>query len=62
MKKMLLGMAISTALLGCGGESLEEVKKDAVVVIPASTVIFNPSAGVLSTPNDLLFQEPQMVL
>ncbi|PAJ73932.1 hypothetical protein CJF42_13215 [Pseudoalteromonas sp. NBT06-2] len=56
MKKMLLGMAISTALLGCGGESLEEVKKDAVVVIPASTVIFDPSAGVLSTPNDLLFQ------
>jgi len=56
MKKMLLGMAISAALLGCGGESLEEVKKDAVVVIPASTVIFDPSAGVLSIPNDLLFQ------
>ncbi|WP_042145154.1 MULTISPECIES: VolA/Pla-1 family phospholipase [unclassified Pseudoalteromonas] len=56
MKKMLLGMAISAALLGCGGESLEEVKKDAVVVIPASTVIFDPSAGALSIPNDLLFQ------
>jgi len=55
MKKMLLGMAISAALLGCGGESLEEIKKDAVVVIPAATVAFDPTNGVVSVPNDLLF-------
>ncbi|SFD25511.1 VolA/Pla-1 family phospholipase [Pseudoalteromonas denitrificans] len=55
MKKMLLGIAVSAALAGCGGESLEEVKKESVVVIPASTVVFDPSNGVLSVPNDLLF-------
>ncbi|MDP4982147.1 VolA/Pla-1 family phospholipase [Pseudoalteromonas tunicata] len=55
MKKLLLSLAITTALTGCGGESLEELKNDTVQVVPASTVAFDPSNGVVSVPNDLLF-------
>ena len=57
MKKVLLTMAIATALYGCG-ESLEDVKNESEVIAPArtaATVAFDPSNGVVSVPNDLLF-------
>ncbi|MBE0362306.1 hypothetical protein PULV_a2911 [Pseudoalteromonas ulvae UL12] len=56
MKKVLLSLAITAALTGCGGgESLEDIKNKEITVIPASTVAFDPSNGVVSVPNDLLF-------
>ncbi len=55
MKKMLLGIAIAAALSGCGSESLEDVKSKSEPVVPYATVKYDPSAGVLSVPNDLLF-------
>lgn len=54
MKKMLLTMAITTALYGCG-ETLEDVKNESKPVVPFSTVKFDPSNGAVSVPNDLLF-------
>ncbi|KPV94927.1 Extracellular lipase precursor [Pseudoalteromonas sp. P1-9] len=57
MKKVLLTLAITTALYGCG-ESLEDVKNESEVIAPArtaATVAFDPSNGVVSVPNDLLF-------
>lgn len=56
MKKVLLTMAIATALYGCG-ESLEDVKNESEIVVPKVTasVAFDPSNGVISVPNDLLF-------
>ncbi|MEH6393797.1 VolA/Pla-1 family phospholipase [Pseudoalteromonas sp.] len=55
MKKMLLSLAITAALAGCGGgETLEDVKNDTPPVIPAATVKFDPANGVISVPNDLL--------
>lgn len=49
-------MAIATALYGCG-ESLEDVKNDTTTVTPTvnGSVAFDPSNGVISVPNDLLF-------
>ncbi|WKD23891.1 lipase [Pseudoalteromonas sp. KG3] len=55
MKKMLLSLAITAALAGCGGgETLEDVKSDTPPVIPAATVKFDPVNGEISVPNDLL--------
>lgn len=55
MKKMLLSLAITAALAGCGGgETLEDVKNNTPPVIPAATVKFDPANGVISVPNDLL--------
>ena len=62
MNKLLLSFAIASALglAGCGGESLDEIKDDTQtggeVQIPLSRVVYDPSAGVLSAPNDLLLQ------
>lgn len=62
MKKLVLGLAIASALglSACGDETLkdvqEEVKQENQTVIPTSRVVFDPSNGVLSVPNDLLFQ------
>ncbi|MDQ9090838.1 lipase [Pseudoalteromonas haloplanktis] len=58
MKKMLLSLAITAALAGCGGgETLEDVKNDTPPVIPAATVKFDPANGVVSVPNDLLMND-----
>lgn len=52
---MLLSLAISTALVGCGGgETLQDVKQETTPVLPSASVKFDPSNGVISIPNDLL--------
>ncbi|MGO2169403.1 MAG: VolA/Pla-1 family phospholipase, partial [Pseudoalteromonas sp.] len=57
MKKMLLSLAVTAGLTGCGGgETLEDVKEDSTPVVPAATVKFDPAQGILSVPNDLLMQ------
>lgn len=55
MKKMLLSLAVTAALSGCGGgETLEEIKNETPVIKPSIAVKFDPSASVVSVPNDLL--------
>ncbi|MCF2861421.1 VolA/Pla-1 family phospholipase [Pseudoalteromonas sp. Cnat2-41] len=55
MKKLLLPLAVASALAGCGGgETLEDVKNETPTVVPQSTVVFDPGAGEISVPNDLL--------
>ncbi|CAM4171564.1 VolA/Pla-1 family phospholipase [Pseudoalteromonas byunsanensis] len=55
MKKMLLSLAVSSVLVGCGGgETLEDVKKDSTPVLPSASIKFDPSNSVISVPNDLL--------
>lgn len=55
MKKMLLSLAISTALVGCGGgETLQDVKQESTPVLPSASVKFDPAGGVISIPNDIL--------
>ncbi|WMS92197.1 VolA/Pla-1 family phospholipase [Pseudoalteromonas sp. HL-AS1] len=55
MKKMLLSLSVTAALAGCGGgETLTDVKNDTAPVVPTATVTFDPAAGILSVPNDLL--------
>jgi Pla-1/cef family extracellular lipase len=65
MKKLILSLAIVSALglSGCDSETVEDVKKDTAengtpIVAPAR-VVFDPSNGVLSVPNDLLLQGSQ---
>jgi len=62
MKKLLLGVSIASVLglAGCGGdESIADIKQQVEdaggVQQPASRIIFDPSGGNLSVPNDLLF-------
>lgn len=59
MKKLLLTLSITSALglTGCGGDSLQDVKEQAAAnpILPAARVVFDPSAGKVSVPNDLLF-------
>ncbi|RRS08041.1 lipase [Pseudoalteromonas sp. J010] len=60
MKKMLLSLAVSAALAGCGGgETLEDVKNDTAPVSPTISVKFDPSGGVISVPNDILLSGTQ---
>ncbi|MEJ6474635.1 VolA/Pla-1 family phospholipase [Pseudoalteromonas piscicida] len=60
MKKMLLSLAVSAALAGCGGgETLEDVKNDTTPVSPTISVKFDPSGGVISVPNDILLSGTQ---
>lgn len=60
MKKLILNLAIVSALglSGCGSETVQDVKNDAVdngtVVVASARVVFDPAGGVLSAPNDLL--------
>ncbi|SNY55797.1 extracellular lipase, Pla-1/cef family [Arsukibacterium tuosuense] len=60
MKKLAISIAVAAAigLAGCG-DSLEDIQQDVAdqgTVTPASRVIFDPTAGRVSVPNDLLFQ------
>ena len=62
MNKLIVSLAVASALglAGCGGDSLEDIKSDAVsdgtVLVPLSRVVFDPTAGKVSVPSDLLFQ------
>lgn len=57
---MLLSLSVTAALAGCGGgETLTDVKNDTAAVIPTATVTFDPAAGILSVPNDLLMSGTQ---
>ena len=62
MKKLLISLAVTSALglTGCGGDSLNDIKHDTAsndqVLVPLSRVVFDPTAGKVSVPNDLLFQ------
>jgi Pla-1/cef family extracellular lipase len=61
MKKLVLSVAIASilGLTACDDESIKDVQKEVVdngsAVTASARVVFNPSAGVLSVPNDLLF-------
>ncbi|NQZ81026.1 MAG: lipase [Colwellia sp.] len=61
MNKLVLSLAISSVLglSACGGESIEDVQKKVIetgdVITPTARIIFDPSNGILSAPNDLLF-------
>ncbi len=65
MKKLVLSLAVISALglSGCGSETIEDVKKDVAEngtpVVASARVVFDPSDGVLSVPNDLLFSGTQ---
>lgn len=62
MKKLVLSFAIASALGlgGCDSESIKDVQKDVAednsAVVATTRVIFDPTAGKLSVPNDLLYQ------
>lgn len=55
-----LVIASSLGLTACENETIKDVKEDVAAQEPMITesarVVFDPSAGVLSVPNDLLFQ------
>jgi Pla-1/cef family extracellular lipase len=64
MNKLVLSLAI-TSVLGLsacgGGESIEDVQQEVIesgdVITPSARIVFDPSNGVLSAPNDLLFTD-----
>lgn len=59
MKKLAISLAIASALgLAACGDSLDDIKDDVAqegTVVPSSRVVFDPGAGAVSVPNDLLF-------
>ena len=65
MKKLVLSLAIISALglSGCDSETIEDVKIDvaenSTPIVASARVVFDPSNGVLSVPNDLLFTGTQ---
>lgn len=63
MKKLILSLAIASTLglSACDSETIKDVQEDVQnnnsAVTPLSRVVFDPTNGVLSVPNDLLFQD-----
>ncbi|MCL1046122.1 lipase [Shewanella electrodiphila] len=57
MKRLILGVAIASALglSGCSEDSSNEAKDSVEPLIPFSQVVFDPAAGDVPLPNDLLF-------
>jgi Pla-1/cef family extracellular lipase len=61
MKNLIVSLAVISALglSGCGSETIEDVKNDVdnniTPLIASARVVFDPSNGGLSVPNDLLF-------
>jgi Pla-1/cef family extracellular lipase len=61
MKKLIVSLAVISALglSGCGSETIEDAKNDVdnniTPLIASARVVFDPSNGGLSVPNDLLF-------
>ncbi|MEW9796819.1 VolA/Pla-1 family phospholipase [Alteromonas sp. CYL-A6] len=58
MRKLLLSTSVAVALglTGCGGsnETLDDIQAETPVETPISRVVFDPGAGNLNIPNDLL--------
>jgi Pla-1/cef family extracellular lipase len=57
MKKLLISTSVATALVlgGCGGgETIQDLRADNPVKPPSSRIKFDPGAGDLNIPNDLL--------
>lgn len=57
MKKLLISTSIAATFLlaGCGGDDLIEIQADADKQRPPSRIVFDPTAGDLPLPTDLLF-------
>ena len=56
MKKLLVSTSIIAALglTGCGGETIEDLREEALIQTPVSRIVFDPANGNLNIPNDLL--------
>lgn len=57
MRKLLISSSIAMALglVGCGGgETIADIEAEVPVQQPLSRIVFNPGAGELNIPNDLL--------
>jgi len=63
MKKLALSLAIISALglSACDSETIEDVQQEVIengsAVKPLARIVFDPSNGALSVPNDLLFSD-----
>lgn len=57
MRKLFISssIAIAVGLGGCGGgEDIDDIRTELPVEAPKSRILFDPSAGILNIPNDLL--------
>jgi Pla-1/cef family extracellular lipase len=56
MKKLLISTSVASALalVGCGGETMSDLQAETLQQQPLSRVVFDPGAGNLNIPNDLL--------
>ena len=58
MRKLFISSSVALALglAGCGGsnETLDDIQADTPVQTPISRIVFDPAAGNLNVPNDLL--------
>ena len=58
MRKLLISssVAIALGLAGCGGsgDSIDDIQAETPTQTPLSRIVFDPAAGDLNTPNDLL--------
>ncbi|MBW3140283.1 lipase [Ferrimonas balearica] len=57
MKRLLLSAAVASALglVGCSGDSYQETIENTPTPVPFSRIAFDPGAGDIALPNDLLF-------
>ncbi|MBR9729255.1 VolA/Pla-1 family phospholipase [Shewanella intestini] len=57
MKRLILGIAITSALglTACSEDSFNKAKNNAETLVPVSQLVFDPAAGEVPLPNDLLF-------
>ncbi|GAA5188885.1 VolA/Pla-1 family phospholipase [Ferrimonas gelatinilytica] len=57
MKRLMLSVAITSALglAGCNGDSHQEVIEKTPTPTPLSRIVFDPGAGEVALPSDLLF-------
>ncbi|MCM2679751.1 VolA/Pla-1 family phospholipase [Echinimonas agarilytica] len=53
-KVLTLAALGSIGLVGCGGDSLSDIAKDQEPAVPSSRILFDPAAGVVALPSDLL--------
>lgn len=56
MRKLLISATLTgvLGLVGCSGETIDDVAGQREVIRPASRMVFDPAAGVLPLPTDLL--------